>query len=109
MIGMMMSSTSEVTMAPNATPMTTPTARSTTLPRRANFLNSSNIKLASFALWSRLRLIRNPAELLREYANVHVHCARSYHADQVVASMRTPSTAERLLLARTFGWNYGSL
>src|SRR6202012_1580500 len=44
MIGMMMSPTSELTMAPNAAPMTTPTARSTTLPRIANFLNSSNMR-----------------------------------------------------------------
>jgi hypothetical protein len=37
----MMSPTSDVTMAPNAAPMMTPTARSITLPRIANFLNSS--------------------------------------------------------------------
>src|SRR5277367_1171427 len=43
MIGMMMSLTSELTIAPNAAPMMTPTARSTTLPRIANFLNSSSI------------------------------------------------------------------
>src|SRR5882672_12608236 len=41
MIGMMTSPTSELTMAPKAAPMITPTARSTTLPRRANFLKSS--------------------------------------------------------------------
>src|SRR3974390_2944208 len=45
MMGMMMSLTSDVTMAPNATPMITPTARSTTFPRSANFLNSSSIPL----------------------------------------------------------------
>jgi hypothetical protein len=33
MTGMMMSLTSDVTMAPKATPMITPTARSTTFPR----------------------------------------------------------------------------
>src|SRR5579864_531881 len=43
MTGMMMSPTSELTMAPKAAPMMTPTARSTTLPRMANFLNSSSI------------------------------------------------------------------
>src|ERR1700733_973620 len=43
MSGMMMSPTSELTMAPKAAPMMTPTARSTTLPRMANFLNSSSI------------------------------------------------------------------
>jgi hypothetical protein len=46
MIGMMISATREVTIAPNATPMMTPTARSITLPRIANFLNSSNIALS---------------------------------------------------------------
>src|SRR4029077_13112958 len=40
MIGMMMSPTSEATMAPKAAPMMTPTARSTTLPFIANSRNS---------------------------------------------------------------------
>src|SRR2546422_9340233 len=40
MIGMMMSPTSEVTIAPKAAPMMTPTARSTTLPFIANSRNS---------------------------------------------------------------------
>src|SRR5713226_1582548 len=43
MIGMMMSPTSELTMPPNATPMMTPTARSTTLPFIANSINSFSI------------------------------------------------------------------
>src|SRR5215510_2787698 len=43
MIGMMTSATSDETIAPKAAPMMTPTARSTTLPRSANFLNSSNM------------------------------------------------------------------
>src|SRR5580698_8000530 len=43
MSGMMMSLTKELTIAPQAAPMMTPTARSTTLPRMANFLNSSSI------------------------------------------------------------------
>src|SRR5262249_5773672 len=43
MIGMMTSPTSDETIAPKAAPMMTPTARSTTLPRSANFLNSSNM------------------------------------------------------------------
>src|SRR5262249_51799913 len=37
------SATKELTIAPNAAPIITPTARSTTLPRMANFLNSSSI------------------------------------------------------------------
>src|SRR5207249_6474534 len=40
MIGMITSPTSEVTMAPKAAPMITPTARSTTLPFIANSRNS---------------------------------------------------------------------
>src|SRR4030095_8150846 len=40
MIGMMMSPTSDVTIAPKAAPMITPTARSTTLPFIANSRNS---------------------------------------------------------------------
>src|SRR5262245_28773105 len=43
MMGMIMSSTTEFTMAPNARPMITPTARSTTFPRIMNFLNSSHM------------------------------------------------------------------
>src|SRR5215475_14168333 len=43
MIGMMMSPTSEVTIAPKAAPMMTPTARSTTLPFMANSRNSFSI------------------------------------------------------------------
>src|SRR3981189_28319 len=43
MIGMMMSPTSEGTMPPNAAPMMTPTARSTTLPFIANSRNSLSI------------------------------------------------------------------
>src|SRR4051794_31536096 len=40
-MGMRMFFTSESTILPNAAPMITPTARSTTLPLKANFLNSS--------------------------------------------------------------------
>src|ERR1017187_6121750 len=43
--GMMMSLTAEVTILPNAPPMITPTARSTTLPRIANSLNSLSIPM----------------------------------------------------------------
>ena len=40
---MTMSLTSDVTILPNAAPMMTPTARSMTLPRAANCLNSFHI------------------------------------------------------------------
>src|SRR3569833_4365098 len=43
--GMMTSPTSEVTMAPNAAPMMTPTARSMTLPFMANSRNSLSIRM----------------------------------------------------------------
>src|ERR1051326_2634405 len=43
--GVMMSLTSELTMLVKAAPMTTPTARSTTLPRMANFLNSEKMAM----------------------------------------------------------------
>src|SRR5215218_8618262 len=45
--GMMTSSTSEVTILPKAAPMITPIARSRTLPRTANSLNSLNITPSS--------------------------------------------------------------
>src|ERR1051325_11414845 len=47
--GMMMPSTSEGTILPNAAPMMTPTARSTTLPRAMNSRNSLAIGMR--ALW----------------------------------------------------------
>src|SRR5262245_24653867 len=47
MIGMMTSPTSEFTMPENAAPMITPMARSTTFPRKANFLNSSSMVVPS--------------------------------------------------------------
>src|SRR4051794_13686405 len=45
--GMMMSSTSEVTILPKAAPMMTPIARSRTLPRTASSLNSLSIARSS--------------------------------------------------------------
>src|SRR5689334_12983227 len=49
---MMMSLTSDVTTAPNAAPMMTPTARSRTLPRIANSLNSLNMVSPANDLWN---------------------------------------------------------
>src|SRR5262245_3333095 len=46
---MMMLLTSDSTILPNAAPMITPTARSTTFPLKANALNSPNSDLACFA------------------------------------------------------------
>src|SRR4030081_2309340 len=43
--GIRMSLTMEVTILPKAAPRTTPTARSTTLPRMANSLNSFSIPI----------------------------------------------------------------
>src|SRR5687767_10490105 len=53
--GMMRSLTAEFTMPPNAAPMMTPMARSSTLPRMANSLNSRNIQPSLFL---RLRILR---------------------------------------------------
>src|ERR687891_693432 len=47
--GMITCLTSESMILPNAAPMITPTARSTTLPLKANALNSSNSESACFA------------------------------------------------------------
>src|SRR5882724_7427209 len=47
--GITTSFTSEVTMPPNAAPMITPIARSTTLPRMMNVLNSLSMGLPSYA------------------------------------------------------------
>ena len=60
--GMMMSFTTEDTILPNAPPMITPTAMSTTLPRRANALNSvKNFPMSccflSYAFFFRLLMI----------------------------------------------------
>jgi hypothetical protein len=50
--GMITSATSELTIFPNAPPMMTPTARSTTFPRMANVLNSFIIDMGwSFVMW----------------------------------------------------------
>ncbi|KAG0747405.1 hypothetical protein G6F24_015551 [Rhizopus arrhizus] len=46
--GMMIFSTSAVTILPKAAPITTPTARSMTLPRIANSLNSVSIPIVVF-------------------------------------------------------------
>src|SRR6185503_14559505 len=47
--GIRMSLTREVTIVPNAAPMITPTARSTTLPRMMNVLNSFSMGWPSYA------------------------------------------------------------
>ena len=49
--GMMIFSTSAVTILPNAAPMTTPTARSMTLPRMANSLNSLIMPMGQLLGW----------------------------------------------------------
>src|SRR5215211_124746 len=65
MIGMKMSPTSESTMRPKAAPMITPMARSTTLPFRANFLNSSSM---DFLLYGPLDRTIRPLSLEQEIA-----------------------------------------
>ena len=55
MEGLMMSFTSELTMAVNAPPITTPTAISSTLPRMAKALNSSKNFLMPLISFSAIR------------------------------------------------------
>ena len=70
--GIMMSCTMEVTILPNAAPMMTPTARSTTLPFIANSLNSLinpievflSQQFAGTVARSRLKTIRRFGDLL---------------------------------------------
>src|SRR5208283_3178691 len=63
--GMMRSLTSESTILPNAPPMITPTARSTTLPLTAKSRNSfmNDMPSPSSAPWARRRLDRHFARL----------------------------------------------
>src|SRR3954464_6900577 len=49
--GMMISFTNDVTIFPNAPPMTTPTAMSTTLPFIANSLNSLTMLMAGIVAY----------------------------------------------------------
>src|SRR5258707_15233796 len=71
MIGMMMSTTSDVTMPPNAAPMMTPTARSTTLPFIANSRNSLSIR-SPFSSASRTgRLMTATSRRLVDQARMH--------------------------------------
>src|SRR5689334_14402262 len=58
MIGVRMSATNAVTTAPNAAPITTATARSTTLPR---MMNSRKPLSTRPLLYSRVRARRDPA------------------------------------------------
>src|SRR5512145_902320 len=58
--GMRMSFTSELTILPKAVPMITPTARSMTLPRMANSLNSLNITPPHENLWLLQESVRQP-------------------------------------------------
>src|SRR5450631_3884997 len=81
MIGMMMSPTSEFTIAPKAKPMMTPTARSTTLPFMANSRNSLSIQFPLFASEGplRSRQITPNSNSLIDQAGMH-HGAAHGHA-----------------------------
>src|SRR5688572_13191428 len=72
MIGMITSPTSEVTIAPKAAPMMTPTARSTTLPFIANSRNS--FSMLAFPLRSSGEASRPP---LIDQAGMHHRAAHS--------------------------------
>src|SRR3954469_7802699 len=77
MIGMITSPTSEVTMAPKAAPMITPTARSTTLPFMANSRNSFS-------------MLRPPSRVSDETVAGLVDQARMHHgvADHLACRRR---------------------
>src|SRR5690348_9405103 len=59
--GISTSLTSELMMAVKDAPMMTPTARSTTLPRTANFLNSASTDMDALPLGLAVRLIAGRA------------------------------------------------
>src|ERR1700676_3435110 len=83
MIGMMMSATIEVTIAPNAAPMMTPTARSTTLPFIAKSRNSlsiwnppSSIRRTGAPSWQGRDLVDQPG---MHHGAVHRHAGGLRH------------------------------
>src|SRR3954454_4996423 len=71
MFGMMMSLTIEVTIAPKAAPMMTPTARSTTLPFIANSRNSFSIRKPFSSSWLAGVFITAASEDLVDQAGMH--------------------------------------
>src|SRR4051812_138695 len=71
MIGMMISPTSEVTIAPKAAPMMTPTARSTTLPFIANSRNSFSIRKPFSSTSLAGLFITEASESLVDQAGMH--------------------------------------
>src|SRR5215831_13493353 len=94
---MMMSLTSDVTTAPNAAPIMTPTARSRTLPRIANSLNSLNmVSPANDLSNSVLCLQKFEQRFIKQIGRFEVrnvadagqkhlrNCDRSYHQHQKI-------------------------
>src|SRR6266699_6442184 len=80
MIGMMMSPTSELTIAPKAAPMMMmPTARSTTLPFIANSRNSFSIRKPFSSTWLAGPFMTAASEGLVDQAGMH-HGAAHGHA-----------------------------
>src|SRR5437016_7855946 len=78
MIGMMMSPTSELTIAPKAAPMMMPTARSITLPFMANARNSFSIRKPFSSTWL-AGLFTAASKGLVDQAGMH-HGAAHRHA-----------------------------
>src|SRR5690606_1076287 len=81
--GMTMPSTSAVTILPNAAPMTTATARSTTLPLAMNSLNSATIPMALPSGCSPVH-----RRLPRQHASVNLHHAIEAGAPVVAGAQR---------------------
>ena len=108
MIGMMMSPTSELTMAPKAAPMMTPTARSTTLPFIANSRNSFSTLRPPFSLSSdeTCRLLAGLVDQARMHHGIADHLAgrrRHIHQRQAHFFLEPPQQFEAMLGARQAG------
>src|SRR4249920_3345761 len=98
MIGMMMSPTSEVTIAPKAAPMMTPTARSTTLPFMANSRNS--FSMLDTLLVQRAKRATGLVDQPGMHHGVADHCAgwrRHRHQRQAHFFLEPPQELEAML------------
>src|SRR6185437_14332443 len=104
--GMMMSPTRDCTIAPKATPMITPIARSTTLPRMANSRNSLSM------IPSRHQSTRTVSRILVDEAGMHHGVAhrglglfRKRHHRQPHGVGALAQHRERILRRRRIGLN----
>src|SRR5678815_1543287 len=94
--GIMMSLTSDVTIAPKAAPMMTPMARSTALPLRANSLNSFHMARSSSVAEQRLNLPQHLVVLLQALEVL-------LHVGELCAELRGGSDGASLFAGRIHG------